>query len=258
MNAALKKRFVGWLRGLLLVCTTTLGHAQQAPFQNLGFESATFVSVPTQYSGSADPAYALPGWTARAGTNVVPYVLFGTLFLDSTGASIMAGSPNFGSPPEGSFMVLLQAGLIPPWMPGGPPLSWDRLTISISQIGFVPLDARSLTFQASSELTVSLDGQTLPVVSLGSNLYGSDITAFAGSIRELRITAYPPTGNTTDINNVTLDNIQFSSTPIPEPSFAIILVAGLISAILARRCSRQPTRPLIKPPAEESRMQADM
>jgi hypothetical protein len=59
------------------------------------------------------------------------------------------------------------------------------------------------------------------------NVYGADISAYAGQVGQLLFTV--PLGASGGF----LDNIQFSTSPIPEPSsFALAGVGGLL---LARR-----------------------
>ncbi len=66
-------------------------------------------------------------------------------------------------------------------------------------------------------LLVSLSGQNIPfsVISteLNYTLYGGNISTFAGQVEQLTFTA--PNGNN---NFWEIDDIQFSSSPVPEPS----------------------------------------
>ena len=222
-----------------------------AAFQNLGFESPTFVPVPSPYTGSVEPVLALPGWTAYAGTNLVPYVLAGNLFLDSTGASLFAGSlGGFPAPVEGNFVLLLQGGVHPPWLPGGPPSSFDRMPMIISQTALVPSTARTLTFWSSGPgVSVSMNGQNLPILLLSTgpanyNFYGIDISSFAGTTAELRFTENPPPQSApTDINNALLDGIAFSPTPIPEPDAMTIAFNALALVLVAPLCRKKLSGP---------------
>ena len=113
------------------------------------------------------------------------------------------------------------------------------------QSGMIPLDSRSLQFLGNAYLPqVSLGGTALSFVPLstGSNyvMYGADITPFAGQELELRFTA------PLDMDRIFpyrtdsfLDSIQFSTTPVPEPStFALFAVAGTIGWFCGRRKRR--------------------
>jgi hypothetical protein len=223
---------------LLVFC-----HASSSPgadFQNLGFESPTFVAVPSGYAGTIDPIQALPGWTLRAGTSAVPYVGYDGFFLDSTGASLFDdGRYSFFPPPvECTYELLLQGGVHPPWLPNGPPISFDRIPISLFQTALVPSSAKALTFWAwGPGLAVSMGGQELPQVLIAStpglSLYGVDISSFAGTTTELRFTVNPPplSSQYSDINNVLLDGVSFSTTPVPEPGGALLILAACSLAL---------------------------
>ena len=108
----------------------------------------------------------------------------------------------------------------------------------------VPANALSIQFKALQffprPFTLSLDGQTLPLVSLEVaptyTLYGADVTPFAGSNREMRFTAFTPDGG---LNNVYLDSIQFSNQPIPEPSvYGLFALGALLLGWRWRKNSR--------------------
>jgi hypothetical protein len=123
---------------------------------------------------------------------------------------------------DGNYSVLLQGGGTAPYA-------------SISQTGFVPVSAESLDFKAErfgvgvGTLQVSLGGQNLSYFALSNGpnytLYGADISAFAGQTEQLTFSAlddqYP--------NNWAIDDIQFSSEPVPEPTtFALAALGGLL------------------------------
>jgi len=118
-------------------------------------------------------------------------------------------------PLQGSYSVFLQG------LGGGPAAS-----VAIGQTAQLPADAASLRYWASplSILQLSLDGQVLPVFLLGTtpgySIFGADVSAFAGQMRELRLTG-PSNGGGL------FDNIQFSNQPIPEPGMISILLVGL-------------------------------
>ena len=82
--------------------------------------------------------------------------------------------------------------------------------------------------------TVSLGGQAVNVVPLQVfsryTLYGADISTFAGQVAALSFTEPPaPAGQLGgDPNIFELDNIQFSSSPIPEPSELALAAIGTL------------------------------
>ncbi len=79
---------------------------------------------------------------------------------------------------------------------------------------------------------VSFNGQTLSLTVLGStpnyNIYGADISAFAGQTGQLLFTAAP---QTIDI----IDNIQFSNLAVPEPTTLALTALGGAFLCLRRR-----------------------
>ena len=156
---------------------------------------------------------ALPWWTAFGGTNQLS-----TIFYDVTSAftEVQLWDTNSALPIiGGTFSVGLLGG-------------------SINQAGVVPTNAMSLMFGAYfigsvHALDVSFAGQTLPFVPLSSNpnytVSGADIGGFAGQAGSL---AFSGTG-------FMLDDIEFSSQPIPEPSsavFGLLSLGGLLLSTL--------------------------
>ncbi|HEV2327389.1 MAG TPA: hypothetical protein VGY56_01220 [Verrucomicrobiae bacterium] len=96
------------------------------------------------------------------------------------------------------------------------------LNSSISQTGTVPGNAESLEFEAyapganglgGSDLTVSLGGKSLPIVSEGGELHGVNIPAGMDGQVETLIFGCQGIGS----GNVLLDNIEFSTSSVPEP-----------------------------------------
>ncbi|MCX6929772.1 MAG: PEP-CTERM sorting domain-containing protein [Verrucomicrobia bacterium] len=106
----------------------------------------------------------------------------------------------------------------------------------------MPTYANSLLFKAEGggtwggPLVVSMGGVELPFSAISAQtnytLYGADISGFAGQVEQLMFTALP------GVNNYwTLDDIQFSTQLIPEPSvFGLAaLGAGLVAWRVLRR-----------------------
>ena len=179
----------------------------QGTFQNLDFESAR---VPGG-GGGVDVTNALPGWAAFSGTTqlfTVAYSTYGGPFQN-------VGLVGFNhSVIAGNFSAVL--GVI-----GGQ-------AGSVTQTGLVPSDARSLLFTASPSvktpsLAVSLGGANLPFLllstSLAYNVYGADVSAFAGQTTALSFMG-------TAAGFTVLDEIRFSPEAIPEPSAASLMLVG--------------------------------
>jgi hypothetical protein len=200
-----------------LSCTliTILSARSQGSFQNLGFESAHSLPPPGSYVAVVD---ALPGWTAATGSvqvTAIPYnmvVAFPRVGLYGSNTLEISGV----------FSVLL---------------SRDG---SISQTGLVAENAESLLFKghwtSATPLGVFLGGQSLSYVAISNGpnytLYGADISTFAGQTARMDFFAQSP-------SLYLLDDIEFSSQPIPEPaSLALLCWGGLL---LAARWFRRPS-----------------
>jgi uncharacterized repeat protein (TIGR03803 family) len=212
---------IGTCSVLLPLFTATQTPA--AAFRDLGFESPTFVSVPSPYQGSVNPTNALPGWIVYWGTNPAPYVLYDNEFLDSAGVSILDTNSPYGYQIldrafQKSFTALLQGGFSLTSYPA-------RQSVTIAQTGLVPASATTLLFDArlqdASPLSfmVSIAGVNLPLSALASYpgyvVYAADISRFAGQTVEIRFTANPLPPPGLAINNVYLDDIRFTGSPGP-------------------------------------------
>jgi hypothetical protein len=219
-----------WVVGLALLLSAA-GAVGQGTFQNLGFESANLSPVPAgQYGGSVFSLDAIPGWTGFLGTNQVTQVLQNDETLGDASIDILGPYWNLGGIIEGQYTVVLEPGLGPGDV---------NASASITQVGLVPANAQSLLFKAAtfSPFSVSLAGQTLSLVSLGTGpnytLYGADISSLAGQTGALTITALAAY-NTSDY----FDSFQFSNLPIPEPGVFSLSVLGVLvlgGRVLGRR-----------------------
>jgi hypothetical protein len=132
-------------------------------------------------------------------------------------------------PIQGSYSVLLE---------GSNPTAAS--TASIGQTGIIPDTAQSLTFLLGNSfgfLQVSFNGQNIPysVIGNGANYWicGANISSYAGQTGQLLFTA--------PVNGAgLLDDIQFSSTAIPEPgSFALSALGVMLLGCHRWRQSKQ-------------------
>jgi hypothetical protein len=200
-------------------------------FVNLDFESANLSPIPAGQFGSLVPiSDALPGWTGYftgpGGTGQAAQVLQNNFTTGAASIDILGPYWSYGGIIEGQYTVVLQAQAA------------FGITISLSQTGLVPVDARSLQFKASviGPFSVSLGGETLSLIPLGIGpnytLYGADITPFAGQIENLAITEPAAVGNATDL----FDSFVFSPTTVPEPgTLALLALGGLFLGLSRRR-----------------------
>jgi hypothetical protein len=183
-------------------------------FVNLDFESANL----TGYSpGNLVPAAsAFPGWTVSA-----EYIPYDDVSLSGNSISIMdASSPYFTTSIQGTYYALLASGNTPGL----------GQTISLGQSGTIPLGTESMTFWGNlGGLQISFGGEAIAFSETGStanyNIYSADVSALAGSSGQLLFSLPAYT------SNATLDNIQFSTSSVPEPSaFALTALGGLLLA----------------------------
>ena len=201
-------------------------------FINLNFESAVITLDPSSpyYPYAAYASSAVPGWTVTGflGPNEV---LYNTISIGATSVSIFDVDGNGTPPPiSGSFSIDLYGGS-------------TGAAASISQSGLVPASAQTLFFKAkptTGTLQVFLGGQSLSffTVSTGANynLYAADISVFANQTQNLTFSALQGVNNYWEI-----DDIQFSSSSVPEPStFALSFLGVLFFSW--RRWEKQPAQ----------------
>jgi hypothetical protein len=219
----------GFLYSLLvfLGCATVLC-AQ--PFQNLDFESANVSDLPPDYSEFVSTADGLPGWSAYIGTNQLTQIGHNWITLGDANVGILGPQYLFDTQPlEGNYTAILQPGVF----------NSQGLSASIAQTGFIPASAKSLQFLAflgyANDLAVTVAGQSIPVVPLGSGSFGCDVSAFAGSTAELRFTIADTHGNDENF----LDAITFSTEAVPEPSGLSLVVVGVACLAFWHRARRR-------------------
>jgi hypothetical protein len=193
-------------------------NAKGQGFVNLDFENATI--APTPVDGAtypADPTQCFPGWTVGGATTVVAY---NTVSLGAPAISLIG--PDFPNnagftPLQGSYSVLLQYfnG------DGGPP--------TLSQTGLIPSGTQSINFlvgNEQSDAVVTLNGVNIPLTQISGGRLAGDISTYADSISQLTFST--TTGNPQG-DVLYFDDIQFSSSPIPEPStFGLFALGSLV------------------------------
>ena len=226
----------------LALLVSVAGIPAQGTFQNLDFELATLVPVPGQ-----PPFYyfaqAFPGWTGYIGGEQQGLTWYNGVTIASAGFSIIDRSYSIppGTPSgviEGNYTAVVMSGV------SGVGQMYDA---TLEQASLVPVTAESLQFKAffspggtGSYFSVSLGGQTLPLVTLGSGdnytLYGADVHSWAGQTAELAFTCH------TNIQwsfpaELYLDSIQFSNQGVPEPG--VFGLSALGALFLGWRVSRR-------------------
>lgn len=228
MKVPLAKTLFGII--FLLDCIDIALHAQ-GTFGNLDFEAANVPVVPTgQFGADVTVAQGLPGWNATP-VNVSNNTI-GHNTVSLGGPVVAIEGPQWDSSQilQGQY----SAYLVGAFNGGG------SGSAAIWQTGLVPQNAKSLYFIAAPFLTspgpifqVTLGGVSIPITETAStskySVWGGDISAFAGLPEELRFTALPGHGGF-------LDDIVFSTTPVPEPTNpALLVIGGLVLRTLKRK-----------------------
>jgi hypothetical protein len=220
-----------------LLCAIELANAQGS-FQNLNFESATLVPITGDSFGRFYFDQAFPGWRGYVGGIQQTAAFHNAEFLCCSALTVWGGASHPELPFEGSYSVFFHAALGNDFQPAD---------TALAQIGQIPTTAQSLLFKARSAgpFTVSLGGQPVSPVPLLSapdyTLFGADISAWAGQQTELRFTSIAPAAGTGD-NSLILDSIEFSTTPIPEPSTFALFGFSVVFAWFIWRHKRQRNR----------------
>ena len=207
---------------LSIFCIVFLTQAQG--FVNLNFESA---QLSAYGAGGLVPATnAIPNWTAYIGGAPQTNVLYNSI----TGAApdvILEGTNNGYFPKvQGNYFLML-------WGEFNPLQNTTHTnSAAIGQTGQIPLSAQSISFWGTiGGMQATFNGQPIDFIVTGSTanytIYSADISAYAGQTGQLLFND-PYYGGTFG-GPATIDNIQFSSTAVPEPSvFALAALGGLL------------------------------
>ncbi len=187
-------------------------------FVNLNFESTTI--TPVVFPGGTRYVATVPGWIWTPSGNLVNgdpnSVGFNEAALDFPAVDLQGTNSPFAPAIQGKYSVFLQGGDLPP------PYA---IVASFGQTGQIPLTAQSIIYWGDA-LQVTFNGQMLSFTDISNALnytiWGADISAYAGQTGQLLFTV--PWEST-----AVLDNIQFSPTPVPEPSG---LAFGGLAALL--------------------------
>jgi hypothetical protein len=214
---------------------SSLNARAQGTFQNLDFESTVLVPVPGDIYGRVQFAPAFPGWSGMNGTDVETLALYNSMFLDSTGIGIHGqGSPQTFGPTRisGNYTAMIQSGR-------SLSSSLTPTIASLSQTALVPANTASLQFKAIAygPFEISLNDVPLSLTPVQANagytLYGVNIPTYAGMTAKLTITVlHRP--SPAIISSLFVDDILFSTQPIPEPGVGTILVLGLVAVVSSR------------------------
>jgi hypothetical protein len=202
---------------MLTVVAIVAFSARGQGFLNLNFESAqNLPGNPGYYGESIAVTNALPGWIAYNGPINSGNTLDNIYYVSNSmpGISTVVELESGSLALSGNFSAYLG--------PNG----------AISQTATVPDDAASLEFEATTPqdgLDVTLGGQNLSYSLLsegsGYNVYGADIPTDLDGQTETLIFGIQ-NGQTL------LDNIEFSTMSVPEPSECALMGLGSTIALL--------------------------
>lgn len=197
-------------------------------FVNLGFENTTITPIlVNSFSGFYDYIATAPGWTwtpqnNAPGVNVNSMVSLNDIALDAPAVTLQGTDSPYEPAISGKYSIFLQGGSF-----AVSPTSYA----AIWQAGQIPSTAESMTYWGGP-LQATFNGQALSFVALSDTpnytIWGADISAFAGQSGQLQFTAPWQTA-------AFLDNIQFSSSPIPEPTALSLLIAAAAVHLMCRR-----------------------
>lgn len=224
------------LIAIVLVCARGVTSGQ-GTFQNLGFEAVNI--SPLNQTGFFPFNDVFPAWVGYIGTNQTPQAFYNSISFGAALSSIIGpytstlGLSNYVI--SGQFTAVIAAGEDQILND-----SHEIVSAAIGQSGTVPLTAKSLTFRIGpvsrvSDLHVTFNGFEIPIYLLASqtnfDLYGGDISAFAGATGELRFTSRPLSS---PLSKNYLDDVSFSNQTIPEPGVVGWVVLGAVLYVWRR------------------------
>jgi hypothetical protein len=206
-------------------------------FVNLDFEDTTITPVLiNSFSGYYDYIATVPGWTWTPQNNAAAIdadtmVSLNTIALDAPAVTLHSVDDPYGRQAiQGNYSILLQ---------GGSPFVSSTSYSSIGQTGQIPSNAKSIVYWGGA-LQATFNGQPLSLFDISDNpnytIWSADISAYAGQSGQLLFTAPWQT-------TAFLDNIQFSSSPVPEPSIlsliclSFFLLSGVKHGLIPRQAA---------------------
>lgn len=198
----------------------------RADFVNLDFEQAQLPGGSTVPISTLEWSAGAPGWSHTTGSDT-GIVYYNAAHVGVTQWFMLVGEHN-GWLLEGAYSMAFRSGMSSSFDPNA---TWVHA--ALWQTGTVPSTARSLQLRAFGPLAVFLGDTALPLQSLGGNLYGADVQAFAGQTLELRLVN---TSNSLS-DAVVVDSIVFSPSPVPELPTLALFGLGLAGWAATRRRS---------------------
>ena len=206
----------------MVVSLHLAGDAYAQGFVNLGFETTTI--TPVVFPGGTRYTATVTGWAWYPPGNFVNgdpnSVGYNDVALDSPAVNLQGTNSPFAPAIRGRYSILLQ---------GGSQFVPSNSYSAIWQTGQIPANAESLIYWGGA-LQVTFNGQPLTPVAVSNaanyTIWGMDISAYVGQTGALQFTK--PWLPTNFSDGALLDNIQFSSVPVPEPSALSLLLICIV------------------------------
>ena len=201
-------------------------------FINLDFEQATVPPIdPSSQYAFLSWRQSAPGWShSEGGDTDSLYYLSAHLGLTQAYLLVDSLSPAGGPGPlEGKYSLAFWNGTYYGDGSGG------YVNAFIAQTGLIPSDTRSVRVLALGLFRVYVNGNEIPMAHLEGFQFGGDISAYAGSVAELKILNAARPIPSEFHAFLFVDGIQFSPTAIPEPSFLVLLAFGAAALLWRRR-----------------------
>ena len=161
--------------------------------------------------------------------------------LDDAGVELEGKDYSWGPAIAGCYSVLIQGGSIA--------AENSKTGAAIGQTGQIPMGTKSITFLSSGAgaVDVIFNGHLLTYgassISFDSNYVVShvDVSAYAGQTGQLLFAVAQSTAPYAENVGALIDNIRFSTTPVPEPYPLTMAVIGAVM-ILCCHGSKMLTR----------------
>ena len=236
------KRYKVWAFGITLLGISAFGQfpppLPPSNARNLTFELANIqINNPTY--GWLDWSLAVPYWSHSGGADT-SFVYYGLPHAGATPWFFLVSSTSPVHTPNsqlaGEFSLAFKSGY-QYYNPTLSPIYGPWINSFISQTLPISASAHSIQLLATGPFKVLVGGVEIPMISLGGNSYGGDITSFAGLTAELKIVN---TAHEFDQSATIVDNIVFSPAIVPEPgSFALVSLGSLFLLSTRRKAGQR-------------------
>ncbi len=230
---------------LSLVLFTSLATLNGQSFRNLDFETAhpPYNFVPGEFPTGhvVLVSEALPSWSVWYSSERKDTMMYNVMSLG--GSAVSLSDKDFECQQQ---LPLINGNNTLVMFGGRGGLFGEPMDVAITQEGTIPGNAQSLRYFAYNGLaplfSLSFNGVDLPAQQLeqqpaGYWLYAANVSGVAGQTGELRLTTHSP--GPSGFIQVTIDDLQFSTSPVPEPSSVALFLLGSGLLFWHRRAKRR-------------------